>query len=164
MRHSHWSCWPSHLQHSSGCGIGCREGSCPPGARASRPHPLPSDTSAAFGLAPEGRCCRRLRGSTLVRADSMGLRCRSQGDVAFVAERAGPKAPPASPARRSAAAASRLDSIPRTDSRGRSTPSALLRRWRPGVNIGTPSVMAPPRRRRIWCAFPGPNSFPKTRH
>ncbi len=42
----------------------------------------------------------------------MGLRCRSQGDVAFFAERGGPKEPPASPARRSAAAASPLDSNP----------------------------------------------------
>ena len=92
-------------------GICYRGGSCPPGARASRPHPLPSDASAAaFGLAPERRCCRRLRGSTLMRACSMGLRCRSQGDVAFFAERGGPKEPPASPARRSAAAASPLDS------------------------------------------------------
>ncbi len=48
---------------------------CPPGARASRPHALPSDASAAaFGLAPESRCCRRLRGSTLEPTLSNGLR------------------------------------------------------------------------------------------
>ncbi len=102
------------LQNSGGCGSCYREGSCPPGARASRPHALRSHASAAvFELAPEGRCCRRLRGSTLVRACSMGSRCRSQGDVALVAGRGGPKAPPASPARRSAAASSRLPSNPR---------------------------------------------------
>ena len=76
MRHSRWFYRSSLLQNSSGCGICCREESCPPGARASRPHPLPSDASAAVGLTPEGRCCRRLRGSTFCQPFSMSVRPR----------------------------------------------------------------------------------------
>ena len=90
----------SLLQNSGGCENCYREGSCPPGARASRPHALRSDAfGAAFGLAPEGRCCRRLRGSTLVPTLFHGLtlpfprgRCfccrtgRPQGASGFTSE------------------------------------------------------------------------------